>query len=888
MKADEIREIYLSYFEQKAGHKRLPSAPLVPENDPSLLFIGAGMAPFKDMFQGSRRLPYTRIATSQKCLRVGDLEKVGFTSRHHTFFEMLGNFSFGDYFKEEAITWAWDLLTRELKVSPDRLFASVYEKDDEAYAIWHKKIGLAEKRIYRFGEALNFWPANAPSQGPNGPCGPCSEIYYDFGEAYACKKPGCDVGCDCDRFVEIWNLVFTEYNRREDGVLEPLPQKNIDTGAGLERWAAMLQGVVSNFDTDLFQPILRAIREIVHPMARDPRAPGRLRRIADHLRAVVFCIADGVNPSNEDRGYVVRRLIRKAITDAYLMGHSEPFLYKLVPIVADVMQKPYPEIRERLSPIQAPIREEEERFLETLEQGMNVLNEAIDELRGGDRDTLDGERAFKLHDTFGFPVELTQSLLQEHGFKVDMEGFRKKLEEARELSRRQSGFAKDIFQTGALLEMKKKFPPTVFQGYRKLKLKSTVLAIIRENRFQEEAREGDEVLVLLDETPFYAEGGGQVGDTGFLQARKLKVSVNDTRRDEGYFLHHCKVVQGTLRPGTQVEAVVNAERRANIVRNHDATHLLHAALRQVLGPHAEQAGSVVAPDYLRFDFKHGEKLTPEQLRAVEDLVNQKVLEDVEIEKIEDVPIEEARRMGAIMLFGEKYGEKVRVVRTKDNFSIELCGGCHGERTSPIGLFKIVSEESVGSGVRRIVALTGPRAVEAAAKERDVLEQLMAELRVGRPEELLPKIRGLNEQIRKLEASLKKRISGGSLEEIVAGAKVIGQDRVVFHRAEDDLTPDQVRSMMDTLVKRHQVAAAAIISQSGGKAFGIVGVRGDLVAKGVKAGDLARAMGAAAGASGGGKDHMAQFGLAEIGRAGAAFDVMHELVTKALQGGGALV
>jgi alanyl-tRNA synthetase len=846
MKGSDLRRAFLEFFRAR-GHAVHPSDSLVPAGDPTLLFTGAGMNQFKDMFLGSNRLPFRRAATSQKCLRTGDIARVGTTAAHHTFFEMLGNFSFGDYFKAEAIEWAWEFLTATLRVPAEKLSVTVFEEDDEAAGLWRSFV--PEGRISRMGEADNFWPANARTQGPNGPCGPCSEIYYDFRDVHpGCGRPECGPACGCGRFIEVWNLVFTQFERREGGALVPLKQQNIDTGMGLERLAAVMQGVYSNFDTDLFAPILARLRELVAGGDRP-----RLNRIADHARAVTFCVADGVAPSNEERGYVVRRLLRAAVRDAWLMGRREPFLHELVPAVVDVMRDAYPDVAAKGDAIRRQVKGEEERFLRTIEQGMAMIAEFASGA------TVPGETAFKLYDTYGFPVEL----IEDRGLAVDLDGFRARLEEQRRRSRESSKFTGDVFRTGALQKLKEKFPPTEYVGEKKLKARAKLLAIVKGEEPAEFAEAGDEVSLLLDATPFYGESGGQVGDAGQIKVKTALAEILDTQRPDGYFLHKARVVKGTLRAGDAVEAIVNAERRANIVRNHDATHLLQAALRRTLGGHVEQKGSVVAPDHLRFDFSHPSKMTDEEIRAVEELVNAKILEDAKIVK-EEMPIDEARRLGAIMFFGEKYGDIVRVVRTADNFTVELCGGSHGERTSPIGSFRIVSESSIGAGVRRIEAVTGPAAAAMARREHELVARLSRALNAA-PDELVSKLAAMQEEVK----ALRKGGAGGGGRDIAAqleGDLATENGAVVLaSRCPGEVSPDQVRSALDAVAKKHRLAAALVVASSGGKTFGIVAVRPDAAARGLDAGALARELGKLCGGSGGGKPHMAQFGIADESR-----------------------
>ncbi len=899
MRIDEIRERYLEFFRQR-GHTIHPSDSLVPSNDPSLFFTGAGMNQFKDMFLGRGTLPFKRAATCQKCLRTGDLEKVGRTSGHHTFFEMLGNFSFGDYFKREAIAWAWEFATREVRIPAERLSVSVYKDDAEAYDIWKGEIGLPEGKISRLGEAENFWPASAPSQGPNGPCGPCSEIYYDFGAKYGCGSPTCGITCDCNRYVEIWNLVFTQYDRQEDGTLAPLPQKNIDTGAGLERWGAVLQGVHSNFDTDLFKTVSAAGSAIL----RQSYIPGteessRLRRIADHVRALTFCIADNALPGNTGRNYVVRRILRTALRDGVRLGTRDAFLHRLVPVVADSMKKPYPDLAGQQARIAEVVRAEEQKFLDTLEKGDSLINEAIARLRKEGSDTLAGDDAFKLYDTFGFPVEMTEQILREHRMKVDRVRFEEILQGRREGDRTSA----DIFQRGAFSTMKEeKVPPTDFLGYRipvaelEKPQEATVLRIfavkgrmeyeaskkdlaaftrmLNASELVEEARDGADVGVLLDRTPFYGESGGQVGDSGTLLWEGTVVDVEDCRRPDGYHVHFGRVKKGVLKVGMKVRASIDAGRRLDIMRNHTATHVLHAALRAVLGTHVQQAGSVVEPDRLRFDFHHFQQVTPAEIRKIEDWVNRVIFEDQPVAKAE-MSMEEAKGRGAIAFFGEKYGDRVRVVTVGPSLSVELCGGTHLEHASTIGSFRVTSESSIGSGVRRIEAVTGPKTVELARQQDDALSELARILKSPKPD-VPRKVQKLLDEV----ARLKSRAGTAPADAPEIAPREIGGEAVVAQHLPDS-TVDELRRIVDQLLRKQKLGAA-IMAGGGEKTVFVIGVREDLAkSKGLKADDLAREVGKACGGGGGGRELQAQAGASDASKIPLAFETFERLVREKL-------
>jgi alanyl-tRNA synthetase len=895
---DEIRSRYLDFFKKK-GHTVFPSDSLVPPNDPSLLFTGAGMNQFKDMFLGRGTLPFKRATTAQKCLRTGDLENVGRTARHHTFFEMLGNFSFGDYFKREAIHWAWEFSTREVKIPAERLTISVYQDDDEAYRIWNEEIGVPGGRLRRLGEGDNFWPANAPSQGPNGPCGPCSEIYYDFGPQQGCGSPDCSITCGCNRYVEIWNLVFTQFDRQDGGVLQPLPQKNIDTGAGLERWGAVLQGVFSNFETDVFSHIIGAASAALRVKYEiGTESAARIRRIADHVRALTFCIADNALPDNSGRGYVVRRILRTALRDGVQLGHAKPFLHQLVAPVVDVMKSAYPDLAGRRDFVEKLVKAEEEKFLRTLEKGNELIGEAVGRLRKAGSDTMAGEDAFRLYDTYGFPIEMTEQILREQKLKVDRVGFEKLLEAG---SKKSAMFADDIFGKGAFGRIKEeKVPVTVFTGYGVAvadlarPADATVLRIIRLAERKEwdasrkdlnaftrlanagtlvdEAPEGADVAVLLDRTPFYGEGGGQCGDAGAITGDAgLAVDVEDVRKPDGYFLHLGRVRKGVLKVGAKVRLRLDAARRLDVMRNHTGTHLLQAALRAVLGSHVQQAGSVVEPGRLRFDFSHFQALTPEEIRKIEDGVNRAVFEDLPVEKVE-VSMEEAKAKGAIAFFGEKYGDRVRVVSIGGNVSVELCGGTHLEHSGTIGGFRIVSESSIGSGIRRIEAVTG-RGVLDLGRAGDVLVGELAALLKAPPADLVKKAKKLVEEVGRLKSKAGSAASQGGTE---IPLKDAGAEKIAAH-----LVPgsdvDELRKLMDGLIQKKKVAAA-ILAAGGEKPVFVIGVREDVVkSRGLKAGDLAKEVGKACGGGGGGRELQAQAGASDASKIPLGFETFEKLV-----------
>jgi alanyl-tRNA synthetase len=760
MSAADVRSAFLEFFRVHA-HAIVPSSSLVPANDPTLLFTNAGMVQFKDVFLGRETRDYLRAASSQRCVRAGgkhnDLENVGYTARHHTFFEMLGNFSFGDYFKREAIRFAWDFLIFNLGLDPARLWCTVYKDDDEAADIWLKEVGVSPRRFARMGEASNFW-----AMGDTGPCGPCSEIFYDHGPEVAGGPPG-SPDEDGDRYVEIWNLVFMQYNRSADGTLTPLPKPSVDTGMGLERIAAVMQGVHSNYDIDLFKNLIRAAGRLA---GTSVLTSSSLRVIADHIRASAFLVVDGVLPSNEGRGYVLRRIIRRAIRHGYKLGIHDPFFYKLVPVLAQEMGTAYPELVSRRAVTERVLRQEEERFAETLANGMVLLESAIRNLRGAK--IIDGETVFKLYDTYGFPADLTADVARERGLTIDMSGFESAMEQQRRRSQESSKFGAD---QGSAAKVD---THTVFRGYEELRSMGQVAALLKDGAAVKTLATGEKSEVVLDRTPFYAESGGQVGDAGELGGAGVRFVVSDTQKRGAAHAHIGEVVEGAIRVGDTLEARVDAERRQATVLNHTATHLLHAALRTVLGTHVQQKGSLVAPDRLRFDFAHYQAATPDELREIERLVNAQIRANAAGE-IRVMDYDAAVAEGAIALFGEKYDKEVRVLKLGD-FSMELCGGTHVQRAGDIGLFKITSESGVASGVRRIEALTGAAAL-AYVEQNDALLRDLAGLVRGSREELSDKVREQLERVKQLERevrTLKDRLASGQGVDLAAGAVEIGR------------------------------------------------------------------------------------------------------------------
>jgi alanyl-tRNA synthetase len=890
MKADEIQKRFLKFFEAH-GHTAVPSASLVPDNDPTLLFTGAGMNPFKEKFLGRGLGACRRAASVQRCLRTGDIEKVGRTSGHHTFFEMLGNFSFGDYFKEEAILRAWEFLTEELKLPAGRLEVSVFQDDDEAYRLWKDGVGLPAERIHRFGDRDNFWPAGAPTGGPDGPCGPCSEIFYDQGREYSCGAPDCGVNCGCGRYVEIWNLVFTQYDRQGDGSLKPLPQKNIDTGMGLERIAAVMQGCRSNFDTDLFKPLVAAAAELAgRPYEAGSESGARMRRIADHARAAVFCVADGVLPSNEGRGYVLRRLIRRAVRDGMELGIERDFLHELSPLVVEVMGRRYAHLREQIPALRSAILQEEVRFRETLKQGLHMLGVIIEKMKQSGERVLGGEEAFRLYDTYGFPLDMAEGMLKPQGIEIDRAGFEREMERQRSQSRSESRIGAAIFTLGPWSKLKGLASETKFIGYTKLQAKCRVLAMMgmgsdgKEETILAQAGEGREVSVLLDKTPFYAEGGGQLADQGRMRWSTGEAQVIDVQRADALLVHRVKVTRGTLVAGETVQAEVDARRRQAVARNHTATHLLHAALRELLGEHVRQAGSLVAPDRLRFDVTHASPLSDGESAEVEALVNEHILEDVSVSSSE-MSLEEARGIGAMALFGEKYGDRVRVVQV-GSFSQELCGGTHVRTCGQIGPFLIQDQGSVGAGLRRVEAVTGFSALHSIREDRQSLRRIAEASGGGSPQEWLDRYQRLKEE----NKNLQKTVGAGQTEarldrikEVVDQAPVFGGTSVIHHHFGDGYGPAELRRAADWVRgwKPSYAFVGSGCTEGGGTL--LVALSEDLVGKGLRADEVVRQAAAVMDGQGGGKPALAQAGGKEIGRLPQAVETARKAMEAFLKG-----
>ncbi|MHB1458980.1 MAG: alanine--tRNA ligase [Armatimonadota bacterium] len=868
MHSSEIREKYLKFFEDK-GHLVAPSDSLTPD-DPTLLFTSAGMVQFKPYFTGERVPPRIRMSTSQKCLRTGDLDIVGTTAFHHTFFEMLGNFSFGDYFKAEAITWAWEFLTDVMKINPDDLWVTVYQTDDEAADMW-EKIGIPNERIVRLGEKSNYWPSNAPSDGPNGPCGPCSEIFIDYGKDVGCCTPQCGPDCDCDRFSEIWNLVFTQFNREDGGVMTPLPQKNIDTGMGLERLTAVMQKTKTNFETDLFLPLIEKAASIFGiTYGADKRSDVALKVIADHTRAMVFTIADGVMPSNVGPGYVLRRIIRRAVLKGKSLGFEGLFLDQMIPVEIALMKGPYPELDERKDHIRRTIRSEEEKFRRSLDTGLQKLEESIARLDDKGATEIPGMEAFVLYDTYGFPLELTQEIALERGMTVDTCGFDEAMAEQRRKAREGSDVPTTLFAgtLSALSEIERSQPATGFVGYSTMESEAKVVGLLCEGELIDKASEGEEIEIVLDKTPFYAEMGGQSADTGYISTDNAMVRVEHTSHAGSLVVHSGKVVSGTINQNDQVNAALDHEKRMNIMRNHTATHLLHKALRMMLGDHVVQAGSAVDPSRLRFDFTHSNPVTPGEIDEIENIVNKAIMDDLAVITTETT-LEQAKADGAMALFSEKYSGTVRVIKAGD-FSMELCGGTHVSRTSQIGLVKIISESSVGAGLRRIEAITGESALEYLRDRNALLNEIAGMLKT-QPTDVPDAVRKLAESLKSAEkriSEMEQKSAISAVDDIAAGVVDINGANFVAARV-DNTDADILSSMSDTLVEKLKSAIIVLGGENDGKVVFVCKVTPDLVKKGYHAGNMIREAAKVTGGGGGGRPDFAQAGGKDAGKIGDA-------------------
>ena len=852
---NELRELFLKFFETK-GHLRLPSFSLVPQNDKSILLINAGMTPMKPWFKGEEEPPRRRVCTCQKCIRTGDIENVGKTARHGTYFEMLGNFSFGDYFKHEAIAWSWEFLTSPewVGLEADRLYPSVYESDDEAWNIWHDEIGIPAEKIFRFGKEDNFW------EHGSGPCGPCSEIYYDRGPEYGCGKPDCTVGCDCDRYIEIWNNVFSQFDNDGHNNYTELKQKNIDTGMGLERLACVSQNVASLFDVDTVMNITNKVSEITHAHYGETAAKDvSLRVITDHIRSSVFMICDGVLPSNEGRGYVLRRLLRRAARHGKLLGVNEPFLYQILDTVIHENEGEYKDLRQKQDYITKVVRTEEENFAKTIDGGMKIFADLLAEHKAKGEMQFSGKDAFKLYDTYGFPVDLTEEMVQDEGMTLDRIAFDEEMEAQRVRARKAREALGDLGWSG--VEFGKEIPSTVFDGYDKTEITGAkVVAIVAEDQLVDEIVSGMEAIVVLDTTPFYAEMGGQVADHGTITAEGMTYNVTDVQKNKGgKFMHYGKLTQGSLKVGDTVTATIDVDRRKAIMRAHTATHLLDKVLRTVLGDHVHQAGSLVEPDRLRFDFTHFSALTAEELAKVSALVNEAVLEGYDV-VTEEMPIEEAKKKGAIALFGEKYGEVVRVVDMGEGYSVEFCGGTHLSNTAKVGVFHISNEFSVASGVRRIEATTGKLSLDVMNKNQEMLFEAAAVLK-AKPGELREKAKTMMAEAKKLHQEIEKfkaEASVGEARQFLMSAKTVGELKVLT-ASRENVDAATLRQMGDFLKDKEPNVVAVLASTSDEKISFLAVCGKNAIAKGIKAGDLVKNVCTICGGKGGGKPDSAMGG-----------------------------
>jgi len=875
MTGNDVRRKFLEYFE-KYDHRIVRSSSLVPQDDPTLLFVNAGMVQFKRAFLGEENRGYLRATTSQKCVRAGgkhnDLENVGYTARHHTFFEMLGNFSFGDYFKEKALEYGWDLLINGYGLSEDKLWVSIYLDDDEANDLWQKHIGVPEDRIVRFGEEDNFW-----SMGDTGPCGPCSEIHLDRGEAYGCGRPECKVGCDCDRFLEIWNLVFMQFNRDVDGKMTPLPKPSIDTGLGLERMASIIQNAPTNYETDLIHPIMKKAQDLSEKkIGESKEADVAMKVIADHSRAAAFLIGDGVFPSNEGRGYVLRRIVRRAIRYGRNIGLTKPFLHETASVVFDIMKVAYPELNEASAFITNVIKNEEVRFSETLDHGLKLLNDTLSEIKQKGGNEVPGSIIFKLYDTYGFPVDIVRDVVRDEKMTLDMKGFDKAMDGQRSKSRSVATFSGigDAYKKLSAQGIKIKFT-----GYGKKAAESKVLLMVENGEEVKQASVGNDIEIVTEVTPFYGEAGGQAGDTGIITGKDLEIKISNTIKDPtGLVIHKGKIISGTIKKGETVTLIVDHDNRRSTECSHTATHILHAVLRKVLGDHVKQAGSLVAPGRLRFDFSHFSPIDNQTLDKIESLVNDRVRENISV-RTEEMDAEEAFKTGAMALFEEKYGDRVRVVSLAD-FSKELCGGTHTQRSGNIGLFKILGESSIASGVRRIEALTGAAAVEYVQQTSKILRD-SARLLKEKPEVLprrIEKILTVQKTLEKEIEKLKAQLAAISTDDAKEQVKTINGIKVIVKKVEVD-SPAALRDLADRFKEKIKSGVVVLGSTAGSKVLLIVVVSKDL-ANQYHAGNIVKQVAAVVGGGGGGRPDMAQAGGTKPEKLDAALNKAYEVIKKA--------
>ncbi len=875
----KIREAFLKFFEEK-GHTRVASSPLVPHNDPTLLFVNAGMVQFKDTFLGLESRPYSRATTAQKCVRAGgkhnDLDTVGRTARHHTFFEMLGNFSFGDYFKEDAIKNAWEFITEVLRLPKDRLYVTVYKEDDEARAIWRRVTGFPDERIYSMGEKDNFW-----AMGETGPCGPCSEIFFDRGEKYTCDAPECAMGvCDCDRWMEIWNLVFMQYERDEAGNLTPLPRPSIDTGMGLERITSIMQGVDSNYEIPVMRRLIAFIEELTGTVYDPGKAGFPYRVIADHIRACTFLIADGVIPGNDGRNYVLRRIFRRAVRYGVFLNINEPFMHKMVPLVCELMGEAYPEIREQQDFIIKVMQMEEEKFRETISDGLNMVGGMIARLKEQGGSVFSGHDAFQLYDTYGFPLDLTKDILEENGLEMDEAQFAEALEAQRERARAARNVKTDVGTLQELTGLLQNVPATEFLGYQQAEADGKVLAIVGGHELLDAAEGGLQGYLVLDRTPFYAESGGQKGDAGCITCGEAELYISDTiKLPNGIFLHSFIARKGSIAVGSEVHCVIDEERRLASARNHSATHLLQYALRQTLGGHVHQAGSLVTPDRLRFDFAHIAPLSSAEIDVIEGIVNGAILKNIPVETVV-MSKEEAEGKGFLAFFGDKYGEEVRTVTMGP--SMELCGGTHVRATGDIGSFKIVSEAGIGSGIRRIEAVTGTKVQDFMREHLEALFSAAALLKTSW-QELDKKIVALQEEIKEKDREIKalqQLLNKQAIGDVAAKAREIGGVKVVAEKVIAD-GMDALRDAMDSARDKLGSGVVVLAAESEGKVLLVAAVSKDLAGKTLHAGQIIKAAAAACGGGGGGRPDMAQAGGKDTGKINEALDAACKSIAEQL-------
>ena len=868
---NEIRKRFLEFFESK-GHYVGKSSSLIPNNDKSLLLINSGMAPLKNYFSGVEVPPSKRMSTCQKCIRTGDIENVGKTARHGTFFEMMGNFSFGDYFKPEAITWAWEFIREHLEIPEDRLWVTVYLDDDQAHDFWAKEIGVPENRIVRLGKEDNFWEIGL------GPCGPCTEIYFDRGEKYGCDSPDCKPGCDCDRYLEFWNLVFTQFDRQEDGTYPELENKNIDTGMGLERMACIMQDVDNIFEIDTIKYIIQGIEELANiKYGEDAKKDVSVRIITDHMRAMSFLIADGVLPSNEGRGYVLRRLLRRAARHGKLLGIKEDFLYKLYDRVKEVSGDAYPELVEKENYVKKVIKIEEEKFNETLDQGVEILNSYIEELKKNNEKVLSGANAFKLYDTYGFPMDLTEEILEEQGFEIDEEGFHAEMEAQRQRARADRGAMEDESWKEDPLSSLDESIASTFDGYENLNVCGKVTAIVKEDEIVNTINEGEKAIIVLDETSFYAEGGGQAGDVGTLENEDAIFEVVDTKKGANNTIKHIGFVKkGQIKVSDALESKVNKEVRMASARNHTATHLLHEALKQVLGDHVNQAGSLVTPERLRFDVTHFEPISKEELKVIEEKVNEAILNSLDI-KWEIMNIKEAKEKGAMALFGEKYGNEVRVVSMGD-YSVELCGGTHLNNTSQVGLFKILSEGGVAAGIRRIEAITGKAVYEYLTQKDNMINEVCVALKT-KEDNLVQRANHLVEENKSLAKELHETKTKLNLQSVDAllDAKVEVNGVNLLCAKFENIDMNTLKETADTLRDKVGSGVVVLSNVAEGKVNFVVTATQDAIEKGIHSGNIVREVAKIANGKGGGRPNMAQAGATDVSKVDEALSYASEVI-----------